>query len=115
MTVSITDTGIGIAASDLPRLAQPFEQVENVLTRARTGSGLGLAITKTLVELHGGRFDIASRLGEGTIVTVRFPRPPQSRTATRAARSSRRSMCVSPRVWGGKRQRRVRGSSSSAR
>ena len=74
--VSVADTGIGIAESDLQRLTRPFEQVENVLTRAKTGSGLGLAITKALVELHGGRLAIASRLGEGTTVTVRLLRAP---------------------------------------
>jgi signal transduction histidine kinase len=72
--ILVTDTGIGIAEADLPRLARPFEQVENVLTRAKTGSGLGLAITKALVELHGGALHIASRLGQGTTVTVRLPR-----------------------------------------
>jgi len=74
--VFVADTGIGIAESDLQRLTRPFEQVENVLTRAKTGSGLGLAITKALVELHDGRLDITSRLGEGTTVAVRLPRAP---------------------------------------
>jgi two-component system cell cycle sensor histidine kinase PleC len=54
VSVRVADTGIGIAASDLARLANPFEQVENVMTRAKKGSGLGLAITKALIELHGG-------------------------------------------------------------
>lgn len=72
--LSVADTGIGIAESDLRRLARPFEQVENVLTRTKTGSGLGLALTKALVDQHGGRFEISSRLGEGTTVTARFPR-----------------------------------------
>jgi two-component system cell cycle sensor histidine kinase PleC len=89
VSICITDTGIGIAASDLPRLANPFEQVENVLTRAKRGSGLGLAITKTLVELHGGQLDIASCLGEGTIATARLPRSPEPGSArTKAVKRS---------------------------
>ena len=60
----------------MARLANPFEQVENVMTRAKKGSGLGLAITKALIELHGGEFAITSRLGESTLVTVCLPRSP---------------------------------------
>jgi PAS domain S-box-containing protein len=72
VTISVVDTGIGIPERDLPRLATPFEQVGSVLTRVKTGSGLGLAITKALVERHGGKLTIASRVGEGTRVTVSF-------------------------------------------
>jgi signal transduction histidine kinase len=71
--VSVADTGIGIAESDLPRLARPFEQVDNALTRTKAGTGLGLAITKALLEQHGGRLKIVSQLREGTTVTAYFP------------------------------------------
>jgi len=73
LELSVVDDGIGIPASALPRLAQPFEQVENVWTRRREGSGLGLAISKGLIELHGGRLTIESEVGRGTRVTVRLP------------------------------------------
>lgn len=71
--VSVTDNGIGISAEDLPRLAQPFEQVETKHARATQGTGLGLALTKSLIEMHQGRFEIASVPGDGTKVTVVLP------------------------------------------
>jgi two-component system cell cycle sensor histidine kinase PleC len=77
ITLSIADTGIGIAQDALARLGRPFEQVESQLTKSHQGSGLGLAISKSLVELHGGRMRIRSALGKGTIVVVRLPLEPQ--------------------------------------
>jgi two-component system cell cycle sensor histidine kinase PleC len=74
LSITVADSGIGIAKSDLSRLAKPFEQVDNVMTRRQEGSGLGLAISKALVELHGGRLIIESELGLGTRVTVTLPR-----------------------------------------
>ncbi len=72
--IEIADTGIGIPQSDIDKLGRPFEQVENQFTKTRGGSGLGLAISKSLVELHGGRLDIASVLDRGTKVTIELPR-----------------------------------------
>lgn len=74
ITVTITDTGIGIPAGDIDKLGRPFEQVENQLTKTKAGSGLGLAISRSLIELHHGTLDISSRQGEGTTVTVTLPR-----------------------------------------
>jgi two-component system, cell cycle sensor histidine kinase PleC len=71
--IAITDTGVGIAKHDLGRLGRPFEQVENQLTKGHKGTGLGLAISRSLVELHGGKLDIKSRVGEGTTVTCVLP------------------------------------------
>ena len=71
--ISVTDTGIGISEEDLPRLAQPFEQVETKHARATQGTGLGLALTKSLMEMHNGRLEMASQPGEGTTVTVLLP------------------------------------------
>jgi signal transduction histidine kinase len=73
LAIAVADTGIGIAAADLPRLANPFEQAGDTYARTQPGTGLGLAITKQLVELHGGRLEIESRVGEGTTVTIRLP------------------------------------------
>ncbi|HYM32620.1 MAG TPA: PAS-domain containing protein [Candidatus Cybelea sp.] len=73
LLISVEDTGIGIAENDLTRLAKPFEQVDNVMTRRQEGSGLGLAISKALIELHGGTLIIDSALGRGTKVTVTLP------------------------------------------
>ena len=73
LRVTVTDTGIGIAAEDLARLARPFEQVEGQHSKTTQGTGLGLALTKSLIELHGGAMSIESEPGHGT--TVRFDLP----------------------------------------
>ncbi len=70
LAISVRDTGIGMAAEDIPNAMAPFGQVESVLRRKREGTGLGLPLAKQLIELHGGTFTIESRLNEGT--TVRF-------------------------------------------
>ncbi len=73
MRIAISDTGVGIPKHDLGRLGKPFEQVENQLTKGHKGTGLGLAISRSLVELHGGKLEIKSKVGEGTTVTCVFP------------------------------------------
>jgi two-component system cell cycle sensor histidine kinase PleC len=71
--VSVSDTGIGIAADDLKRLAQPFEQIESQHSKTQQGTGLGLALTKALVELHGGVVEMVSQPGAGTTVSFTLP------------------------------------------
>jgi two-component system cell cycle sensor histidine kinase PleC len=71
--IAISDTGVGIAKHELPRLGKPFEQVENQMTKGHKGTGLGLAISRSLAELHGGKLDIKSKPGEGTTVTCVLP------------------------------------------
>jgi len=73
LAIRVADTGVGIAPHDIPRVLEPFGQVNNPLVRREEGTGLGLPITKRLVELHGGVLEISSRVGEGTTVTVRLP------------------------------------------
>jgi two-component system cell cycle sensor histidine kinase PleC len=73
VTLSITDTGIGIPTREIEKLGRPFEQVENQFTKTRGGSGLGLAISRSLAELHGGHVAIRSSLGKGTTVDVVLP------------------------------------------
>jgi cell cycle sensor histidine kinase DivJ len=68
----VSDTGVGIARKDLKRLGRPFEQAGGSEQRAQ-GTGLGLSLVRALSELHGGRMNIDSTLGEGTAVTVRLP------------------------------------------
>jgi signal transduction histidine kinase len=72
--IAVADTGIGIKAEDLPKLFQPFTQLENALTRQAQGTGLGLALTKHLVELHGGTIwaDSAGE-GRGSTFTIWLP------------------------------------------
>jgi two-component system, cell cycle sensor histidine kinase PleC len=76
LRLTIADNGCGIPKSALAKLGEPFTQVADASTRHHPGSGLGLAISRSLVELHGGRLRIGSRLGEGTIVHVILPDNP---------------------------------------
>jgi two-component system, cell cycle sensor histidine kinase PleC len=88
--VSVVDTGIGIAAKDLERLAQPFEQVEGQHSKSTQGTGLGLALTKSLIELHGGAMTIESEPGRGTTVWFDLPtRAPEGAVAPVGAPAQR--------------------------
>ena len=71
--LAVRDTGVGIAPEDLPRLGDPFFQVQSDEARASEGSGLGLSLVKGLVGLHGGAIAIESAPGQGTCVTIRLP------------------------------------------
>jgi signal transduction histidine kinase len=70
--VSVADTGPGIAAEDLDRIFEEFQQTE-AGARQREGTGLGLALSKRFVEMHGGRIWCDSELGKGS--TFRFTVP----------------------------------------
>ncbi len=72
--LEVTDTGMGIAPHLLPRVFERFVQGPQALNRDRGGLGLGLAIVSHLVQLHGGRVDVASEgTGHGATFTVRLP------------------------------------------
>lgn len=71
--LSVSDTGIGIAAADLPRLGDPFFQAKGAYDRSHEGTGLGLSVVRGLVGLHGGRLTVESAPGIGTRVSVRLP------------------------------------------
>ncbi|MBB5873692.1 PAS domain S-box-containing protein [Allocatelliglobosispora scoriae] len=71
--VSVTDTGIGIAADQMPRLFERFHRVENARSRSNEGSGIGLALVQELVGLHGGTITAHSAEGEGTRFTISVP------------------------------------------
>ncbi len=73
LCITVEDTGVGIGEEDLPRLGEAFFQARSSYDRRHDGTGLGLSIVKGLVRLHGGAFEIASKLGKGTRVTVRIP------------------------------------------
>lgn len=73
IALTISDNGIGIPATKLASITNPFEQVSSHYTRDHEGSGLGLAITKELVELHGGTLKIKSQIDVGTAVTITLP------------------------------------------
>lgn len=70
---SVSDTGIGIAAKDLPNLFQPFQQLDSGLNRKYEGTGLGLALSRKLARLHGGDITVTSELGRGSCFTVCLP------------------------------------------
>ncbi|SEN36054.1 two-component system, OmpR family, phosphate regulon sensor histidine kinase PhoR [Sphingomonas gellani] len=74
--LTVADQGEGIAAEHLPRLTERFYRVDAGRSRSVGGTGLGLAICKHIVERHRGRLRIASRVGEGTTVTVTLPVAP---------------------------------------
>ena len=71
--LTVSDTGIGISADDIPKVFTPFNQVDSSLSRDQGGSGLGLPLVKSLIEMHGGTIELESDLGDGTIATIRFP------------------------------------------
>jgi len=74
LTLRVIDTGRGIPKDHMPRLARAFEQVDTEHSRDHAGTGLGLALTKSLAEMHGGRLEIESQEGKGTVVTILLPR-----------------------------------------
>ncbi|MBW7934438.1 MAG: HAMP domain-containing protein [Gemmatimonadaceae bacterium] len=73
VTVSVSDTGCGIAAEHLPRIFERFYRVDPARSREEGGTGLGLSIVKHLADAHGGRVQAESTLGEGTTIRVWFP------------------------------------------
>jgi len=71
--LTVSDTGIGIAEGDLPKIFERFYRADRARTGNGGGVGLGLAICHEIVRKHGGSIDVASTVGEGTSFTVRLP------------------------------------------
>jgi heavy metal sensor kinase len=72
--VAVRDTGIGIAPEHVPRVFDRFYRVDKDRSREEGGTGLGLSIAQSIVAAHGGRMELASTPGEGTICTVVLPK-----------------------------------------
>lgn len=71
--VSVSDTGLGIPAKDLPRIFERFYRVDEGRSREQGGTGLGLAIVKHIVQMHNGEVSARSQVGVGTVITVALP------------------------------------------
>ena len=84
--IRISDTGIGMAAEDIPKALEPFGQVHDIMSRPHEGTGLGLHMSKTMMEMHGGQLMLESTLGEGTTITLLFP---PERTVTETSPSDK--------------------------
>jgi signal transduction histidine kinase len=74
LRLAVRDTGIGIGHDDVSRLFQPFVQLDAGFTRKHGGTGLGLFIAQRLARLLGGRIDVQSQTGHGSVFTVVLPR-----------------------------------------
>jgi len=71
--ITVTDTGRGIPADDLTRIFDRFYRVERSRSRGAGGTGLGLAIARHIVEAHGGRITVTSRINAGSTFQVTLP------------------------------------------
>jgi signal transduction histidine kinase/DNA-binding response OmpR family regulator/DNA-directed RNA polymerase subunit K/omega len=98
--VIVADSGIGVAAEELPRLFERFHRVEGAQGRSFEGTGIGLALVQELVKLHGGSIEAASEIGRGTRFTISLPfgtaHLPVERT--RAADARYTSVSVQPLI-----------------
>lgn len=73
LNLSVQDYGMGMKAEEVAKIGQPYQQASSATMIEERGTGLGLALVKSLCELHGGRFAVASQEGEGTTVDVFLP------------------------------------------
>jgi signal transduction histidine kinase len=82
-TVAVSDTGPGISEADQQKIFEAFQQADSSSTRKKPGTGLGLSIVKRIVEMHGGRVWVESRLGKGSTFWFTLPiRVEQQKEAT---------------------------------
>jgi signal transduction histidine kinase len=82
--ISVADTGPGIAAADQTKIFEEFQQADNSSTRKKGGTGLGLSISKRIIEMHGGRLWVESKLGRGAVFFFSIPIAVQSQVVGHA-------------------------------
>jgi heavy metal sensor kinase len=74
ISLTVSDTGIGIPAADVPHIFERFYRVDQARTRSTGGTGLGLAICKSIIELHGGTIECVATENSGTTFRVQIPK-----------------------------------------
>ncbi len=72
--ISVSDSGIGIQPEEIPKIFQPFHQIDSGLARKHEGTGLGLSICKRLLDIMGGTINVQSKWGQGSIFTIIIPK-----------------------------------------
>jgi signal transduction histidine kinase len=85
VTISVTDTGIGIPPERLQEIFEPFHQLDSSATRRFGGTGLGLAMAQRIVEAHGSRIKVQSELGRGSRFEFSLPVLKSAKEPTEAA------------------------------
>jgi len=90
LEISVADTGPGIPNELLPSVFDKFRQIDSATTRNYSGAGLGLYIVRNFVSLLGGTIDVRSKLGEGSVFTVRLPIQSEHGTETAPAQPNAR-------------------------
>ena len=73
MIIEIEDNGVGMTEEDLEKAKTPFGQAGEMCNRGEAGTGLGMNIAEGLIYLHGGEFNIQSRKGKGTVISITIP------------------------------------------
>ena len=73
ISIQVIDSGIGIPVEDLPLIFERFYRVDSTRTRSSGGFGLGLAIAQQIIQAHGGKISVDSKVGEGTTFQVCLP------------------------------------------